>query len=287
VKDTTTAQVEGGGGLDVTWRSCSKVMDNLHACSAVNANDLSVDPLAILGREETNNAGNVDGLANTVVRRPGSSINIYLVVAHLLSAWNVLLAHSVVHVGLDATWGDAVDSDLLVPGINGEASSEGLDGTLRARVDGVLWNTLGLASDGAHQNNAAANLEVLVCLTGNEELTPGVNVENAVELLWRDIFHVAERDDTGVGADNVELAEVLLGLVKQLDGLVNVGNIGLDGNGLASELLDLCDNLLSCLSAVGIVDNDISTTTGELEGHCLADSTAGTSNKGDLALQAP
>jgi hypothetical protein len=239
----------------------------------VNANDLSVDPLAVLGGEEANNTGNVDGLANTVVWRPCSGVNINLVVAHLLSSWNVLLANSVVHVGLDSTWGNAVDSDLLVTSINGHAAGKGLNSTLGARVDGVLWNTLGLASDGAHQDDTAADLEVPVCFPSNEELSPGVNVENAVELLWCDILHVAEGNNAGVGADNVELAEVGLGLLEHLDGLVDIGDVGLDGNGLAAHLYDFINDRLSSLRAVGVVDNNICSTLGKLESHRLSDTT--------------
>lgn len=38
----------------------------LHACSTVDTNDLAVNPLAVLRREEADDAGNVDGLADTL-----------------------------------------------------------------------------------------------------------------------------------------------------------------------------------------------------------------------------
>jgi len=253
----------------------------------VNANNLSIDPLTVLGGEETNNAGNVDWLANTVMWRPCSGVNVNLVVVHLLSSWNVLLADSVVHVGLDTTWGNAVDSDLLVTSIDGHASDEGLDGTLGGRVHSVLWNTLGLTSDRSHEDDTAANLEVLVCLPGNEELTSSVDVENAIKFLWCHILEMSKGDDAGVGADDVEFAEVGLGLLEHRHDLVDVGNVGLDGNGLAAHLDDLVYNRLSSLSAVGVVDNNIGTTSGKVKSHCLSDTTAGTSDEGDLALQAP
>jgi hypothetical protein len=85
--------------------------------TAVDADDLSVNPLAVLGSEEANNAGNVNGLSNTVVWGPCRGVNVNLVVAHLLSSWNIFLAHGVVHVSLNATWGNTVDSDLLVTSI--------------------------------------------------------------------------------------------------------------------------------------------------------------------------
>jgi len=262
-------------------------MENLHACGTVNANDLSVDPFTILGGEETNNAGNVNGLTDTIVWRPRSGVNINLVVVHLLSSWNVLLANGVVHVGLDTTWGNAVDSDLLVTSIDGHASDEGLNGTLGCRIDSVLWNTLGLASDGSHQDDTATNLEVLVCFPSNEELTSSVDVENAVELLWCDVLEMTEGDDARVRANNVEFSEVSLSLLEHSNGLVDVGNVGLDGNGLAAHLDNFVNNELSSLSAVGIVDNNISSTSGKVESHSLSNTTAGTGNKGDLALQAP
>jgi len=56
----------------------------------------------------------------------------------------------VVHVGLDATWRNAVDRDLLVTAVNGHAAHERLNGALGARVERMPWDALRLASDGAH-----------------------------------------------------------------------------------------------------------------------------------------
>lgn len=179
-----------------------------------------------------------------------------------------------VHVGLDATWGNGVDGDLLVAAVDGHAADEGLDGTLGAGVDGVLWNTLGLAGDGAHQDDAAADGEVLVGLAGDEELATGVDVEDAVELLLGDVLQVTEGDDAGVGADDVELAVVLNGLLEELDGLGDVADVGLDGDGIATVGLDLVDDLLGGLGRVGVVDNDLGTAAGELSGHGGTDTTA-------------
>lgn len=89
----------------------------LHASSTVNANDLSIDPIAVLGSKEANNAGNVYWLTNTIVWRPSACKLINLVVGELLASWDVLAADSVVHVGFDATRSNAVDSDLLFASI--------------------------------------------------------------------------------------------------------------------------------------------------------------------------
>lgn len=154
---------------------------------------------------------------------------------------------------------------------DGHAPDKGLDGTLATGVDSVLGNSLGLAGDGSHEDQTATNLEVLVGLTSDEELSTGVDVEDAVELLGGDILDVAEGDNTAVGADNVELAELLDGLVEHADDLVDIGDVGLDGGSVGPALLDQVDNLLGRLFAVGVVDNDLSAATSELESHLPAD----------------
>jgi hypothetical protein len=247
--------------------------NSLHAGGTIDTDDLAVDPLTILGGEEADDAGNVDGLTDTLHGRPGLGVLVNLVVGEVLTAGNVLAADGVVHVGLDATGGNSVDGDALVTGVDGHAADEGLDGTLGTGVDGVLGDTLGLTGDGAHQDDAAADGKVLVGLTGDEELAAGVDLEDAVELLLGDILEVTEGNDTRVGADNVELTEVLNGLVEELDGLGDVTDVGLDGNGVGTVLLDLLNDLVGSVGGVGVVDNNLGTTLSELNGHRLANTT--------------
>lgn len=102
---------------------------------AVNTNHLAVNPATVVGSQEANNTGNVDGETDTVERRPGSGVlcaelvnssrgrqNSIVVLTYLVdalvvevgTAGDVLAADGVVHVRLDTTGGNAVDSDLLV-----------------------------------------------------------------------------------------------------------------------------------------------------------------------------
>lgn len=259
--------------------------NTLHAGSAIDADDLAVDPLAVLGSEEANNAGNVDGLADALHGRPGLGVLVDLVVGQLLATRDVLAADGVVHVSLNAAGGDAVDGDLLVAGVDGHAADEGLDGALGARVDGVLGHALGLAGDGAHEDDAAADGQVLVGLAGDEELAAGVDAHDAVVLLLGDVLEVAEGDDAGVGADDVELAEVLDGEVHHLDGLGDVADVGLVGDGVGAHLLDVLDDLVGGVLGVGVVDDDLGAAAGELDGHGGTNATAGASDKGDLAIK--
>jgi len=261
----------------------------LHASSAVNANDLAVDPVTVLRGKEADDAGDIDGLTDTVVGRPCARVLVDLVVAERLASRNVLAANSVVHIGLDATGGDTVDGNLLLSSVDSHAPGECLDGTLGAGVDSVLGDTLGLASDGSHQDDTATDFHPLVGLLGDEELTTGVDVEDTVKLLRLDIGEVTEGNDARVGAADIETAEVCNNIIHELGGLRNVADVGLEsiGIGTVSKSLDLLNDCLCTLDGVGVVDSDLSTALAELDSHRLSDTTAGASDDGDLALEGP
>ena len=59
---------------------------------------------------------------------------------------------------------------------------------------------------------------------------------------------------------------MFLGLGEEVDDLVNVADVALDSNGVPAEGLDLLDELIGGFGGVGIVDDDVSTTTSEFEG---------------------
>jgi hypothetical protein len=155
------------------------------------------------------------------------------------------------------------------------APGEGLDSTLRTGVDGVLGHTLGLASDGSHKDDPAANRHPLVRLLGDEELSTGVDLHDTIVFRLVDVLEVTERNDTGVGAADVKFSKVLDDLVHKVLSFFDVGDIGLDCNGLGTSVhaLDLLDNFLGGFLRVGIVDGNTGTTAGELEGHLLANAT--------------
>lgn len=87
---------------------------------------------------------------------------------------------------------------------------------------------------------------------------------------------MAKGDNTGVGAADVELAEMLDDFVHKLLGLLNIGNVGFDGNGIGAGLhrLDLLDYILGSFFGVGVVDSNASATASQLKSHLLANATA-------------
>lgn len=237
----------------------------LHASSAINTKDLAVDPFTILTGQESGDARNINWHTHSVHGRPCSRILINLLIVQVLAVGDVLLAHGVVHVSLDTTGGDGVDGDFLVAAVDGHAAHESLDGTLAAGVDGVFGHALGLACDGAHEDDAAADFKVLVCFSCDEELAASVDAEDSVEFFFSDILEVAEGDDAGVGDDNVEFAEVLLGFGEHVDGFGDVGDVGLHCDGVSAEGFDFFDELIGGRGGVGVVDDDVGATAGEFK----------------------
>lgn len=140
----------------------------------------------------------------------------------------------------------------------------------------MLGHTLGLTGDGSHEDDATTNFHPLIRLLGDEELTTSVDVKDTVELLRLYISEMAEGDDTRVGAANIKAAEVSDDVVHQLNGLLDIANIGLEGVGVStvSKSLDLLDDCLSALDGVGVVDSDLSTALAKLDGHRLSNTTA-------------
>merc|ERR1712093_330981 len=157
-----------------------------------------------------------------------------LIIVELLSSWDVLPADLVVHIRIDSTWSDAVDCDLLVTHVNCHTSDKCLNGTLASRVKSVLWDALCLTSNASHHDQPTTNRQVLVSLPRNEELTSGVDVHYAVILLLSNILNVTKGNNTGVRADDVELAEVSNGLCKQGDDVLDYGDVCLNGDSFAA-----------------------------------------------------
>jgi len=240
-------------------------MGYLHASSAIDTQNLSVYPFTILAGQKCSHASHINGHSHAVQRAPRRRVLVNLLVGKVLAVWNVLFADSLVHVGFDATGRNGVDGDFLVTTVDGHASDEGLDGTLASGVDSVLGDTLGLTCNGAHQDDAATNLEVFVGFSCDKELSTSVDVEDSVVFLFCDIFQVTKGHDAGVGDDNIDFAEMGFGLLHQSDSFLDVGDISLDGNGIGAiaNCLDRCHDFVCTLAAVSVVDDHLCPTTSQ------------------------
>jgi hypothetical protein len=196
---------------------------------------------------------------------------------------DVLAADGVVHVGLDTTGSDGVHRNLLVTKVDSHAPDKGLDGALACRVDSVLGHGLGLARNGAHEDQTTANLEMLVGLAGNKELAARVDVEDTVELLGCDVLDVAKGHDAAVAAHDVELSKGLDSLLEHAYNLVYLTDVGLDSHSVRARLLDCLHDLLGRRVAVGVVDDHLGTATTELHRHLAANTPACIERNHELA----
>ena len=156
---------------------------------------------------------------------------------------------------------------------NSHAADESLNGTLRTRVDSVLRNSLSLTSNGTHHDQTTSNFQILVSLSGNEELTSSVDIHDTIIFLLGDILDMSEGNDTRVGANNIEFTPLLLGLSKEIDDVRDDGNVSLEGNCLGTGLLDSVDDFLGSRIGVGVVYNDFGAATTEFTGHFGTDTT--------------
>lgn len=120
----------------------------------------------------------------------------------------------------------------------------------------------------------------------DKELRTRVEAKDLVVQLLGDILGLGKGLHAGVVDDNVELAKVLDGLLKELGDLGGFGDVGLDGDGATTGLLNLGDCGQRRLGRAGIVDHDGSTTLREGFGKARTKTTAGTGDEGDLAVEA-
>ena len=191
------------------------------------------------------------------------------------------------HVTLDATGSNTVDGDTATAKVGSESLDHSDDGHLGSVVKRVIADAKQTSSNRRHEDQTTVVLEVLPRRLADEELGAGIEVEDVVVLLLGDLLGLVTALGTGVAHDDVDLAEVLLGLLEQALDFGGLADVGLDGDGFGAgaRLLDELDDLVGRLFAVGVVDDDAGATAAELNGAATTDTTAGTGDEGDLSME--
>jgi len=100
------------------------------------------------------------------------------------------------------------------------------------------------------------------------------------------IAHVPKTHDPGVAAHDVEPAEMLHCIVHQLGRLRHLSDVGLEGDRVGSQALDLRHDFLRRFPRVGVVDDHLGAAAAEVDGHGGADATARAGDEGDFAIEA-
>ena len=155
--------------------------------SPTNRNDLPVHPRAILTTQKGNDAADIARQPNPAQHAKLARHLLDLLVRPALAAGDVPPRVLGVHVRLDAPGRDAVDTDAPVAHVLRQAAHERLHRGLAARVQRVVLDRLGLRRDGREHDQPPARGEVLVGLLGDEQLAAGVDSEDAVEFVGRDL----------------------------------------------------------------------------------------------------
>jgi len=253
-----------------------------------DGNDLAVDPATVIRSQESHNTSNVfgDGAALQwavlghelldLVRRPVWS-----------PAWNVVPSVLREHVGLDATRRNTVDGDAPRTEVGSKGLDHANDGHLGGIVQAMILDAKQAGSNGAHEDQTPVVLEVLPRRLADEELRTRVEVEDMVELLFRDVLGLVPALGGAVAHDDIDLAEVLLRLLEQPLDLADLADVRLDGDGFGPGLgvFDLLDNLVGAGLGVGVVYHDAAATLAQLDGAASSDAAAGAGDDGDFVVQ--
>ena len=191
------------------------------------------------------------------------------------------------HVTLDATRSNTVDGDTTATEVSSESLDHANDSHLRSVVKSVVADAKQTGSNRRHEDQTTVVLKVLPRSLADEELGASVEVEHVVVLLLGDLLSLVPALGAGVAHDDVDLAEVRLGLLEEALDLGGLADVGLDGDGFGAGagLLDELDDLVGRLFAVGVVDDDAGATAAELNGAATTDTTAGTGDEGDLSVE--
>ena len=120
-----------------------------------------------------------------------------------------------------------------------------------------------------------------------------MHAHNRVPVLFRHVEDHPVAQDTGVVHDDVELAEGIAGALDDAFGRLEVGDAVAVGDGLATGLLDVVDDLLSrTLTRAGtvemcaeIVDDDLGAVLGHQQSLFAADAAAGSGDYSNLAFE--
>jgi len=101
-----------------------------------------------------------------------------------------------------------------------------------------------------------------------------------------DVPQMPKAHHPGIAAHDVQPPKMPDRLVHQTSSLRNNSNIGLNGDSIGAEGLDLGDDLLGGRLGGGVVDDHPRAAAGQLDGHGGADAAAGAGDEGDFAIQA-
>lgn len=117
-----------------------------HISTARNLPGLSSQPLRVRTSNQRSNTSNILYLSRSSKRRPFTQSLVDLLRAHFVTARYVLGRHLSVHISLDASSGNAIDSDIAGSKIHSKTLRHTLHSCFGGSVDGMTRNALVITS---------------------------------------------------------------------------------------------------------------------------------------------
>jgi hypothetical protein len=150
---------------------------------------------------------------------------------------------------------------------------------------------------------------VAVGLAGDKELGARVDAEDAVEfflliyhqfpipsllvsaILVQGIYlgHITQMPkthDPRIAAHDIEPAKMLHRVIHQFDRLRDLSDVGLEGDRVGPQALDLGDDFLGRFPRVGVVDDDFGAAAAKFYSHSGADAATRAGDEGDFSVEA-
>ena len=228
--------------------------------AAVDEQSLAGDKGAVVGGEEEDGFGDIDGFPDTAKRSdlgPGAGV---------IARFRLGALH------FRGAGGDAIDADLVLAQFHRGHFGEHFNAALGRRVidqtrEGQLV-AAGTQSDDAAAvafgNHAAGGL------LRAEKRAAEVGVEHFVPLFDSEVKQGFPGLHGGVGDEDVNVVEVLVEFGEKIPSAGDIADIGLDGDGFAAKRLDLSDGVRGTGGVGVVVDGNIHAGAGEFYGDHFA-----------------
>jgi hypothetical protein len=193
-----------------------------------------------------------------------------------------------VDFGVDEAGANGVDSDFFFGYFFGEADGESVNGAFGGGIVDVFVGGTGAGGSGRNVDDVAALASVFGGhaahrFAGAEEASEDVDGEDAVEAGG---VHGVETgltfDDAGVVDQGGDGSEAAVGGIEKADDVGFGADVGLDGYGCASFLLDRGYDLIGGALLTEIVDADVESAGGGELGGGGSDAAAGAGDEQDL-----
>ena len=189
------------------------------------------------------------------------------------------------HISHDPARRNRIHRNLLRSAILCETAREALDSGLGPSIQGVVLHAGHAGCDGRGEYDSSAIGAVFEPVLRNEELPARIEIENAVEILLRDVLRELKSFHPRIRNHEIEPPKMRESLLEQGVDFSGFGNVGLDGDGAGAEGVELVDDAFGGRGGFTVVYDDEGAAGAEFKGYAFADAAACAGDEGDFAVE--